>query len=108
MLLSHKAEASANAANVPTLETWDGDLHMSATGRCETYPTFPQGLPGEALKHVFALFWWSVGLDSRVSVADRCRSLSHISRIGPLAAGAMASALCERSMPDWTDSLIQA
>ena len=47
-------------------------------------------------------------LDSHLSVTDRCMSLVHIFRIGPLAAGAMASALCESSMPDLTESQIQA
>ena len=45
MLLSHTAEAIAPAANGPTLEMWDSDLHLSVTDRCESRPTFPQGGP---------------------------------------------------------------
>ena len=46
-------------------------------------------------------------LDSHLSVTDRCRSLVHIFRVGPLAAGAKASALCEGSMPDNSERQIQ-
>ena len=46
-------------------------------------------------------------LDSHLSVTDRCRSLVHIFRVGPVAAGAKASALCEGSMPDNSERQIQ-
>ena len=47
-------------------------------------------------------------LDSHLSVADRCRSLVHILRVGPVAAGAKASALCEGSMPGNGERQIQS
>ena len=46
-------------------------------------------------------------LDSHLSVTDRCRSLVRIFRVGPLAAGAKASALWEGSMPDNSKRQIQ-
>merc|ERR1712141_391365 len=49
----------------------------------------------------------NVDLDSHLSVTDRCRSLVHIFRVGPVAAGAKASALCEGSMPDNSERQIQ-
>ena len=53
MLLSHKAKALAPAANGPTLEMWDSDLHLSVTGRCESRPTFPQGGPWRNIESSF-------------------------------------------------------
>ena len=47
-------------------------------------------------------------LDSHLSVTDRCRSLVHILRVGPVAAGAKASALCEGSMPGHSERQIQS
>ena len=47
-------------------------------------------------------------LDSHLSVTDRCRSLVHILRVGPVAAGAKASALCEGSMPGNSERQIQS
>ena len=40
-------------------------------------------------------------------MTDRCRSLVRIFRVGPVAAGAKASALCEGSMPDNSERQIQ-